>query len=60
MGAQSAEEAIAFIDGGIQPDLIFTDVRLAGLLTGWDVAEAFRREHGDIPLRHRRGARGRA
>jgi CheY-like chemotaxis protein len=31
-------------------DLLFTDIRLPGHLTGWDVAEHCRAMHPDIPV----------
>ena len=40
--AMSAEEALAVIDGEKPVDVLFTDIRLPGRLTGWDVAEHFR------------------
>ena len=41
--AGSGEEAVAFIDGPDQQlDVLFTDIRLGGVLNGWDVAEIFR------------------
>ena len=40
--ASSGEEALTLLDQERQIDLLITDIRLAGLITGWDVAEAFR------------------
>ena len=31
-------------------DLLITDIRLADALTGWDVAEAFRTSHPEVPV----------
>ncbi len=31
-------------------DLLITDIGLADALTGWDVAEAFRTSHPDVPV----------
>ena len=31
-------------------DLLITDIRLADALTGWDVAEAFRTSHPQVPV----------
>jgi len=43
--AGSGEEAVALINGPEQQlDVLFTDIRLGGVLNGWDVAEIFR-EH---------------
>ncbi len=39
--ASSGEEALTLLDQERQIDLLITDIRLAGLITGWDVAEAF-------------------
>ena len=40
--AETGEEAVAFIAGTTTIHMLVTDIRLAGILTGWDVAEAFR------------------
>lgn len=41
--AGSGEEAVALINGPEQQlDVLFTDIRLGGVLNGWDVAEIFR------------------
>lgn len=47
--AESGEEALDFC-GEHSADLIFTDIRLAGPLTGWDVAERCRAENPGIPV----------
>lgn len=31
-------------------DVVFTDIQLAGILTGWDVAEQFRAANPDLPI----------
>ena len=31
-------------------DLLITDIKLADALTGWDVAEAFRTSHPEVPV----------
>ena len=31
-------------------DIVFTDIRLGGTLNGWDVAEAFRAKHPELPI----------
>jgi CheY-like chemotaxis protein len=46
--AESAEEALQFCGDSV--DLVFTDIRLVGPLTGWDVAERCRAENPDIPV----------
>jgi CheY-like chemotaxis protein len=41
--AASGEDAITVINGPEQQvDVVFTDIRLGGILNGWDVAEIFR------------------
>lgn len=40
--AESAEDALGSLDTGAQADVLVTDIRLAGTMTGWDLAEAFR------------------
>jgi CheY-like chemotaxis protein len=47
--AESGEQAMQFCSRHAA-DLIFTDIRLAGVLTGWDVAEHCRAENPDIPV----------
>jgi CheY-like chemotaxis protein len=42
--ASSGEGALEFLDAGQQIDLLVTDIRLAGPLTGWEVAEAYRKK----------------
>jgi two-component system OmpR family response regulator len=46
----SGEGAIAVLRNGPPVDLIFTDIQLAGPLSGWDVAEAFRGAHPGMPV----------
>jgi CheY-like chemotaxis protein len=38
--AANAVEALALIDGGVQFDLLFTDVMMPGLMNGRELAEA--------------------
>lgn len=38
----SGEEAISLLANGDRIDAVFTDIQLAGPVTGWHVAEAFR------------------
>jgi CheY-like chemotaxis protein len=38
--AGSAEEALALLASGHHADLLVTDVRMAGKMSGWDLAEA--------------------
>jgi CheY-like chemotaxis protein len=46
----SGEIAIEFLASGRQIDLIFTDIQLAGALSGWDVAERARTSQAAIPV----------
>ena len=48
--ASSGETAILFLQSGRQIDVIFTDIQLAGDLSGWDVAERGREAHGAMPV----------
>jgi len=43
--AQSGEHALAMLRVDRPIDVLFTDIRLSGALTGWDVGEACR---GDV------------
>jgi CheY-like chemotaxis protein len=40
--AGSGEDAVDLLNGPQQLDVLFTDIRLGGVLNGWDVAEIFR------------------
>jgi len=35
---------------GDRVDVVFTDIQLAGVLSGWDVAEQFRAVRTDMPI----------
>jgi CheY-like chemotaxis protein len=48
--AETGEDAIAIRDSCEPVDVVFTDIRLSGSLSGWDLGEAFRVTHGDIPV----------
>jgi CheY-like chemotaxis protein len=48
--ASSGETAVQFLASGQQIDLIFTDIQLAGALSGWDVAEQCRAAQADLPI----------
>jgi CheY-like chemotaxis protein len=39
----SADAALAFLTCGKSVELLITDIRLPGALTGWDVAESYRK-----------------
>jgi CheY-like chemotaxis protein len=47
--AASGEEALAKLDA-LEIDVVFTDIRLNGSLSGWDVGEACRRKMADFPV----------
>jgi CheY-like chemotaxis protein len=54
--AGSGEDAVALIDGHDQQfDVLFTDIRLGGSLTGWDVAEIFRDRFPNIRVLYTSG-----
>src|SRR3954454_1539609 len=44
------EDAVTLLLTGYRVDVLFTDIQLAGLLSGWDVAEACRRVRADFPI----------
>jgi CheY-like chemotaxis protein len=46
----SGEDAIVALRSGEQIDLIFTDIRLAGAISGWDVAELGRASQAGLPV----------
>lgn len=48
--AGSGEEALTILNEGRHVDVLVTDIRLSGMLSGWDVAQAFRKANGDIPV----------
>jgi CheY-like chemotaxis protein len=48
--ASSGEEAVAYLKAGEKIDIVFTDITLGGLLSGWDVADAFRLVRSEIPI----------
>ena len=48
--ATTAEEAIRCLQRGDRVDIVFTDIQLAGFLSGWDVAEHFRAVRADMPI----------
>lgn len=47
--AATAEDALRECAEGA-PDVLFTDIRLPGSLTGWDIAERCRRSHPKMPF----------
>jgi two-component system, response regulator PdtaR len=48
--AETAERAIAICRSDAPIDVLFTDIRLDGSGTGWDVAKAFRGVRHDAPV----------
>ena len=48
--AASGEEAVHFAGNGDHIDVVFTDIRLRGKLTGWDVGEVFREADATMPI----------
>ena len=47
--ASSGEEAFSYLEkNATRVDVLFTDIRLGGRLTGWDVADAFRASYPEI------------
>ena len=46
----TGEGAIAALRSGEHFDIVFTDIQLAGHLSGWDVAETVRSERPDMPV----------
>lgn len=48
--AQTGEEAAATLALGNRIDLLFTDLRLPGVLDGWDVAERARKRDANMPV----------
>jgi CheY-like chemotaxis protein len=47
--AESAEEGLERCRDTL-PDVLFTDIRLPGPLSGWDIAERCRESHPEIPV----------
>jgi two-component system, response regulator PdtaR len=48
--AISAEDAIAYMSAGQRIDVVFTDIQLAGDLSGWDLAEQLRVTQPHLPI----------
>jgi two-component system, OmpR family, response regulator len=53
--ASSGEEAVAYLKGGEKIDIVFIDITLGGLLSGWDVADAYRLARSEIPILYTSG-----
>lgn len=54
--ADSGEAAFAILQKRDGLDVLFTDIRLGGEANGWDVAEAFRASHPELPVVYTSGA----
>jgi len=48
--ASTGEAALSLPEQVGQIDLVVTDIRLAGEMTGWDVAQGFRSRYSDLPV----------
>ncbi len=47
---RTGEAAVALLQAGERIDIVFTDVGLAGKLTGWDVGARFRQVNPRMPI----------
>ena len=56
--AETGEYAIDICKLGVPIDVVFTDVQLPGLASGFDVAETFRAAVADIPVVYTSGNSG--
>ena len=50
MEAEDGGKALAILTSGRRVDLLFTDIRMPGGLSGWDVAEQARALRPDLPV----------
>ena len=48
--AATGAGALTALHDGETVDLLITDIKLADALTGWEVAEAFRTAHPEVPV----------
>ena len=46
----SGEEALTLLHGNMRIDALLTDLRLPGVVDGWDIAERARRVRPDLPV----------
>lgn len=53
--AEDAESAFRIIESAPGIDLLFTDIRLPGTLSGWDVALAAREKYPSVPILYTTG-----
>ena len=54
--AETAERAVALCESDLPIDVVFTDISLPGALDGWDVGEAARSAHAEIPVLYTSGS----
>jgi CheY-like chemotaxis protein len=52
---ESGEEAIALSRSDMLIDIVFTDISLIGVATGWDVADCFRAERPKVSVLYTSG-----
>src|SRR5215212_12126459 len=48
--AESGEDALTVLDGKQEIDVLLTDIRLNGGMSGWQVGEEVRRRDADMPV----------
>jgi CheY-like chemotaxis protein len=48
--AESGEDALSVLDSEQEVDVLLTDIRLNGGMSGWQVGEEVRRRHADMPV----------
>ena len=52
----SGEAAVQLLETGQPIDIVFTDIQLAGAMSGWEVGVRFREKMPDIPVIYTSGA----
>jgi CheY-like chemotaxis protein len=52
---ESGEEAIALCKSDMSIDMVFTDINLSGVVTGWDVAQCIRSDRPNVPVLYTSG-----
>jgi CheY-like chemotaxis protein len=48
--ARTGEAALSLLAAGERVDVLFTDIQLAGAMSGWDVAAKFRQRLPELPV----------
>ena len=48
--ARTGEAAVSLLEAREHIDIAFTDIRLAGTISGWDVGSMYRRAHPRMPV----------